>query len=60
MRKVKEYREKAGMTQVELAKVCNVTNIMICYIETGRKNPSIYLLRDIAEALGVKMEDLME
>lgn len=60
MRKIKEYREKIGMTQKKLAEVCKVTEIMICFIETGRKNPSIYLLRDIAQALGVTMDDLME
>lgn len=60
MRKIKEYRKKIGMTQKKLAEVCKVTEIMICFIETGRKNPSIYLLRDIAQALGVTMDDLME
>lgn len=60
MRKIKEYRQKAGLSQKALGEKCNVSDVMIHYVEVGRLNPSIFLLRDIATALGVTMEDLME
>lgn len=56
--KMKEYRLKAGLTQLELAKRCSVTEATICRIERGVKPPSAGLLKDIAIALGVTMDDL--
>ena len=53
-------RKKSGLTQQELAdKVC-VSRPMITQIERGTQIPSVLLARDIAEALGVSIDDLLK
>lgn len=57
---LKKIRTNNGLTQEELAKKVDVHRTMIMLIETGRKNPSVALIRDIAEALKCKTDDLIK
>lgn len=45
-------REKAGITQADLAKRLNTTQSVISRIESGKQNLSLDMLQRIAEALG--------
>lgn len=56
--KIKEYREKTGMKQAELAELVNVRRETIVCLENGRYNPSLKLAMDIAKVFDVKVEDL--
>ena len=56
--KIKEYREKVGMKQSELAELVNVRRETIVCLENGRYNPSLKLAMDIAKVFNVKVEDL--
>ena len=56
--KVKEYREKAGMKQSELAEKLNARRETIVHLENGKYNPSLKLAMDIAKVFGVSVEDL--
>ena len=56
--KIKEYREKAGMKQAELAELVNVRRETIVCLENGRYNPSLKLAMDIAKIFSVQVEDL--
>ena len=56
--KIKEYREKTGMKQSELAELVNVRRETIVCLENGRYNPSLKLAMDIAKVFGVRVEDL--
>ena len=56
--KIKEYREKIGMTQAELAELVNVRRETIVCLENGRYNPSLKLAMDIAKVFDAKVEDL--
>lgn len=56
--KIKEYREKIGMTQAELAKLVNVRRETIVCLENGRYNPSLKLAMDIAKKFNVQVENL--
>ena len=58
--KVKEYREKAGMKQTELAELVNVRRETIVHLENGKYNPSLKLAMDIAKVFKVSVEDLFE
>ena len=58
--KVKEYREKAGMKQTELAELVNVRRETIVHLENGKYNPSLKLAMDIARVFRVSVEDLFE
>ena len=56
--KIKEYREKAGMKQAELAERVNARRETIVHLENGRDNPSLKLAMDIARGFGVTVEEL--
>lgn len=58
--KVKEYREKAGYKQAELAAMVGARRETIVHLENGRYNPSLKLAMDISKVFGVPVEELFE
>lgn len=57
---LKEERQKANMTQNELAEKCGVIRQTISEIEAGRNKPSVKLAKAIAEVLDLKWEEFFE
>ena len=58
---LREFREAKGLTQVEVAKKAGVTQPYIAKLESGdKKNPSLAILKRLAKALGVPVEELVE
>lgn len=55
---VAEWRKHRGMTQAALAGVAEVSQAAIAAIEKGKRTPSVSLLRKLADALGVDMDNL--
>lgn len=49
---IRKAREKAGMTQVTLAKQTGLSRTYICDVENGRYKPSGKAIEKIAEATG--------
>lgn len=58
--KIKEYREKAGLKQSELAQMVSARRETIVHLEGGRYNPSLKLAMDIAKVFQVSVEELFE
>ena len=56
--KIREYREKTGISQGKLAEMCGVSRQTINAIENNKYDPSLQLAFDIARTLGVTMEEL--
>ncbi len=56
--RIKEYREKKSISQGKLAEICDVSRQTINAIENNKYDPSLQLAFDIAENLGVTMEEL--
>lgn len=56
---IKQFREKRGMTQAQLAQRLNVSDKAISKWETGRGYPDIVLLEPLAEALGLSIAELL-
>lgn len=56
--KIKEFRNKLGLTQDELAKKVGVRRETIIFLEQGKYNPSLKLAREIAQTFKVRIEDL--
>ena len=56
--RVREYREKAGLTQEQLAEKVGVARQTILFLEKGQYNPSLRLAFRISKALGGKIEEL--
>ena len=58
--KVKELREKNGLTQKELGEKVGVSRQAINAIETGKFDPSIWLAYDLASYFGLNIEELFD
>lgn len=58
--RIKEYRERAGYKQSELAELVGARRETIVHLENGRYNPSLKLAMDIAKVFHVTVEDLFE
>lgn len=56
---IKQFREKRGMTQAQLAQRLSVSDKAISKWETGRGYPDIVLLEPLAEALGLSIAELL-
>jgi transcriptional regulator with XRE-family HTH domain len=60
-KKIKGLRSQKGWTQVDLAEKSDVPLTTISKIEVGQiKNPTIEKMLRIADALGVKVDDLIK
>ena len=60
-KKIQEIRLNRGLTQVELVGKIEgeIDTTNISRIEAGRTNPTVYTLFRIAEALEVRLNDLL-
>lgn len=58
--RIKEYREKAGLKQSELAEMVSARRETIVHLENGKYNPSLKLAMDIAKVFQVTVEELFE
>jgi len=55
--KIKQAREKLGLSQEKLARLVDVSNNTIINIEAGKQqNPTIETLKKIAKALNIPIE----
>jgi len=56
---IKKLRRKKNLSQDKLSKLANVAHNTIIKIETGLiKNPKIETVQNIADALGVSLDEL--
>lgn len=59
MKKLKEARKRKGYTQEELARAVNVGAMTIYQYESGRRIPNARMLKQIAQALDCKVDDIL-
>ena len=57
---IKSYRLKAGISQEELAEKCDISRNSVSLIETGKINPTIIRIIDIATVLGIDIDSLVK
>lgn len=58
--KFKSHRERAGMTQYELAMAIGVAPPMVSFYESGKRRPSKIVLVQIREALMLEDSEFIE
>ena len=58
-RSIRQLRNKAELTQAQLAEKAGISTTFIGYIEIGQRKPSLRVLNKIAAALKVKTKDLI-
>lgn len=54
-----DERQKAGLTQEELAERADVSARFISFLETGRRQPSLSTLHALSKGLCMQMQDLV-
>jgi DNA-binding XRE family transcriptional regulator len=55
---VRVFRDYRGLTQARLAKMAKIARPYLAEIETGRKSGSVAVLKSLARALRVDLNDL--
>lgn len=56
---IRKLRKEKGMTIQQLADLTNISAVYIYHLENGtRKNPSFGVMKDIAKALGERIEEI--
>lgn len=58
-KRVREVRTQQGLSQAELAELANVTPQYISHVETAKKKASLQALVDIANGLGITLDELL-
>ena len=58
-REIQRIRNKRGLSQEQLAERSELDTITIGFIEQGRREPRLKTLMKIADALGVRVKDLI-
>jgi len=56
--RIKELREKHGLTQEDLAQKVDVTRQTILFLEKGKYNPSLRLAYKIARVFNLKIDEV--
>jgi transcriptional regulator with XRE-family HTH domain len=59
-KRIRFIRKQQKRTQEEIAELCGFTKSLLSKIETGATMPPVATLMKIAEALGVRVSDLLE
>ena len=57
---IKSERLRQGLSQEELAEKCDISRNSVRLIETGKINPTILRVIDIARVLGVDINTLVK
>ena len=58
---IRRLREKAGLTQEDLARRAAISQPYLSQLESGRvKHPAVQIVQRLAKVLGVKIEDVLE
>ena len=60
IQRMSAIRKARGLTQDELSRISGVPRITIARYETGRVDPTMANAKKLADALGVKIDDLIE
>lgn len=58
-KKLAEYLENQGLSQKAFGEMVGVSQAMVDYLVRGFKQPSVVLLKRIADVLGCTMDELL-
>ena len=58
-KRIKYYREQRGVSQEQLAFICNVHRTYIGMLERAERNPTIISIIKVAKGLNVPLEQLL-
>ena len=56
---IAKYRKEKGLTQDKLAELLYISDKTVSKWETGKSGPDILIISDLADVLGVEIDDLL-
>lgn len=56
---LKEFREKKGLSQTELANRVGLKQTTISQYENGSRRPNLSMAKKLADALGISLDDFV-
>ncbi len=59
-KRIRDERQKRGLTQERLAEIAGISNNFVSYIETGKKVASLKTIKKIADALETPLTELFK
>jgi transcriptional regulator with XRE-family HTH domain len=57
-KRIQKLRKEKGISQEKFSILVGLDRTYISGIETGKRNPSLFVLKNIADALGTSLEKL--
>ena len=57
---LRAYRKEKGLTPAELARRCFMERSNIARIEMGRTNPTLTMLKKLANGMGVEIDEFLK
>ena len=58
MNKIRDFRRKMGLTQIELSNVLNISQASLSGYETGRIEPDMDMMKRLAHFFNTSLDDL--
>lgn len=58
--RLRQLREKRGLNQIELSERIGIENSHLSRLESGKREPGLYMLELLAKGLGVTISELMK
>ena len=58
--RLKELREKKGFNQLQFSEKCGIENSHLSRLESGKREPGLYMLELIAKGLGITVAELLK
>lgn len=56
---LKEFREKRGLSQTELASLVGLKQTTISQYESGSRRPNLSMAKKLSDALGISLDDFV-
>jgi len=60
MDRLREERERQGLTLRRLGLISGISRIMIAMAEKGERSPSLFICLRLADALGLNLDDVLK
>lgn len=59
-RRIAHLRKQKGLTQLQFSLDSGIAKSYVCELESGKRNPSLSVLEQVAQTLGVTLSTLFE
>jgi transcriptional regulator with XRE-family HTH domain len=58
--RLRRLREKKGLNQLEFSEKCGIENSHLSRLESGKREPGLYMVELLAKGLGISIAELMK